>query len=119
MATETPREPNAPSRDGRLVQLLLQSGLAISALLMLAGLVVQLASGAHGAVSVKMFEIATAKVGTGTRLMALGILVLAFTPVFRVLMLVGLWTRERDWRFVGVAMTVVVVLAIAIAAGGG
>lgn len=109
----------APSQDGKWVQRLLQSGLALSALLMAAGLLLQLASGVRGAESVKMFEVASAPVSLGQRLMALGILVLAFTPVFRVLMLVALWIRERDWRFVGVALAVVVVLAAAIAAGGG
>ena len=51
--------------------------------------------------------------------MALGVLVLAATPLFRVLALVVLWTRERDWRFVVVALLVVATLSMAIVVGHG
>jgi len=45
--------------------------------------------------------------------------VLALTPALRVLALVAIWWRERDWRFVGVALAVVATLAVGIALGKG
>jgi len=50
---------------------------------------------------------------------ALGIVVLALTPAFRVLALVGLWWRERDYRFVVVALAVVATLAASVLLGKG
>jgi len=47
-------------------------------------------------------------------LMGAGVVVLALTPVARVLVLIGLWVRERDWRFVAVAGVVLVVLGVAV-----
>lgn len=110
---------DAPSRDSLLVQRLLQTGLACAAVLMAAGLVVQLASGARISMPVRMVELTYASIPIGERLMGIGILVLAFTPVLRVVMLAGLWIRERDWRFVLVALSVVLTLGLAIAAGRG
>ena len=110
---------DAPKAEGLLVQRLLRTGLALSVVLMGAGLVMQLSSGARLSHPVRMFEIAHAQVSAGERVMAIGILVLAFTPVLRVLALIALWVKERDWRFVAVALTVAVVLALAIALGGG
>ena len=110
---------DAPRREGIWVQRLLRGGLALSVVLMAVGLAVQLASGSRYAAPVRMFDVADANVTTGARLMALGILVLAFTPVLRVLALVLLWAKERDWRFVGVAVVVAVTLGLAIALGGG
>ena len=110
---------DAPSRDGERVQQLLRGGLGAAAALMALGLAVQLASGVRGSVSVEMFGVGAAGIPLGERLMALGILVLAFTPVLRVVVLIALWTKERDWRFVAVAVAVLLTLSAAIAAGGG
>jgi len=51
--------------------------------------------------------------------MALGILALALTPALRVVTLIGLWSRERDWHYVRVAAVVLVVLAVAAGLGHG
>ncbi len=102
----------------RIVQLLLRVGLGIAVALMLAGLVVKLVSGVHRAAAVRLFDLGATN-STADLLMALGVLVLAATPAFRVVALVVLWTRERDWRFVGVAVTVMLTLAVAIAVGHG
>lgn len=111
---------DAPARDAKLVQYLLRAGLYGSALLMAAGLVVQLASGATASIPVRLFDLAKpGPLPLGERLMAAGIVLLAFTPAFRVLALVLLWLREKDWRFVTVAIAVVLTLALAIALGGG
>jgi uncharacterized membrane protein len=101
-----------------VVQWLLRIGLAISFVLMTVGLVMKLATGDQHSASVRLFELGRS-MRTGDRLMAMGILVLAATPALRVVSLVVLWAWERDWRFVTVALVVVLTLASAIAIGHG
>ena len=101
-----------------LVQWLLRIGLAISVILMTVGFGVKLATGDQRSASVRLFELGQS-MRTGDRLMAVGILVLAATPALRVVSLVVLWAWERDWRFVTVALVVVLTLASAIAIGHG
>jgi uncharacterized membrane protein len=55
----------------------------------------------------------------GHRLMLAGIVLLAITPALRVVALLGLWTRERAWRFAATAALVLVLLGVALWAGGG
>lgn len=102
----------------RTVQRLLRVGLVASVLLMFAGLVMKISSGSHRSSGVELFSL-TATGSNADLVMALGVLVLAITPAFRVLALVVLWARERDWRFVGVAGLVVVTLALAVVVGHG
>jgi uncharacterized membrane protein len=109
----------APERDARTVQRVLQSGLALAVALLLLGLGLKLAAGDHRAPAVQLLEIFDAHLPLGDRVMALGALVLAATPVVRVLLLILLWVRERDWRFVAVAVAVLATLGLAVALGGG
>ncbi len=101
-----------------VVQVLLRSGLAVAVVLMAAGLSLKVISGSRQAVGTKLFSIGSGVSGADT-VMALGVLVLAATPAVRVVALVVLWTRERDWRFVGVASAVVVTLGAAVVLGHG
>jgi len=105
-------------RDDRLVERTLQVGLAIGLGLMLAGLLVDAGSGALDARPVRLGALG-ASMPLGTRLAALGVLALGLTPASRVVLLVMLWGRERDWRFVAVAGVVLAVLAAALFAGVG
>jgi len=50
----------------------------------------------------------------GVAWMQLGVLVLLFTPVLRVLVLAIGWAIERDWRMALVALVVLVLLAISL-----
>lgn len=109
---------NENHRVQRIVQRLLRIGLALSVLLMLVGLVMKIASGSRHSSGVKLFSL-TAAGSTPDLVMAVGVLVLATTPAFRVIALVVLWARERDWRFVTVASTVVVTLSFAVLLGRG
>jgi uncharacterized membrane protein len=88
-------------------------------ILMIAGVALKVATHDLAAPAVEMLSLWRARLGAGDRLMGCGILALALTPAARVLILLGLWARERDWRFVAVAGVVVVTLAIAVAVGGG
>lgn len=47
----------------------------------------------------------------------LSLVVLAATPALRVVLLAALWARQRDWRFVLVALAVAGVLATCILLG--
>ncbi|GMU63550.1 MAG: DUF1634 domain-containing protein [Myxococcales bacterium] len=101
------------------MQGLLRGGLAVAVVLMVVGLVVQVASGEVAAPGVPLRALVGTGVSPGTRLMGLGVLALGLTPGLRVVLLLVLWARERDWRFVGVAALVVMTLAVSLALGGG
>jgi uncharacterized membrane protein len=94
----------------------LRAGLAASVLLMASGMTVRLATGGDDAPSVPLWRL---KGDTGLVLTTLGVMVLALTPALRVLALVALWWRERDWRFVAVALAVVAILATGVLIGKG
>ena len=113
-----PRGERRSSSDERLVARTLQAGLAVGLALMLAGVVIAVATGAVEAEPVRLREL-TAPLPLGTRLAGLGVLALGLTPGMRVLLLVVLWARERDWRFAAVAATVLAVLTASLLAGVG
>lgn len=118
MAAEHPHETKR-LLDARAVSWLLRSGLVGSALLLAIGLVLQLASGETVSRPMSLGAEAEGEArSAGEVVMGLGVVVLALTPVARVLALVGLWVRERDWRFVMVAGVVLVVLGVAVMVGG-
>ncbi|HET8931399.1 MAG TPA: DUF1634 domain-containing protein [Acidimicrobiales bacterium] len=102
----------------RIIQLVLRGGLVVAVVLMAIGLALKIASGSHHSADVKLFSILDAA-STADLVMALGVLALALTPAFRVIALVVLWARERDWRFVGVAVAVIVTLGLAVVVGHG
>ena len=60
-----------------------------------------------------------AAAGNGADLMALGLLALMATPVVRVVVLGIGWGLEREWWFLGVASTVLGLLALSLALGLG
>jgi uncharacterized membrane protein len=93
--------------------------LALAVLLMLAGVLVNAFTHRLAANEVRLSEVLTPGLALGNRLMALGVLVLGLTPIFRVLTLSVLWARARDWRFFFVAVAVLIVLSLAILCGGG
>lgn len=101
------------------VQRLLRGGLALSVLLMLAGLGVYVAGGTFSGSAVTPAQIFGGQTPLAECLLGAGILVLALTPVMRVLTLMLLWWRQRDWRFVGVAAVVLCTLTLAVVLGKG
>ncbi len=110
--------PVAPSRERKSVQFLLRAGLGLAVLLMTAGLAAELLRGQLSGEPFQLRELAASTAPPGQRLMGLGILVLALTPAVRVLALLVLWSQERDWRFVAVALAVIATLGAAMALGG-
>ena len=119
MATKLPVSENAMATDRKVVQALLRSGLALSVILMITGLVLSMTlnGGLTSASGVPMFALFKAGVALPERLMGLGVFALAMTPALRVVCLTILWARERDWRFVAVSLIVLITLGISIAIG--
>ncbi len=101
-----------------MCEAVLRLGLGVSVTLMLAGLVLAIAAGEHDPVPVRLSGLASDG-SVPDRLMAGGVLVLALTPVVRVVSLVVIWAKERDARFVAIGLTVVAVLVTSLLLGGG
>lgn len=90
----------------------------ISMVLMMAGLIVNISTGHIESVSVPMFGLFSDSLALGDRLLGIGVLVLALTPALRVVTLTILWTREKDWKFVGISVLVIIALIISVTLGG-
>lgn len=101
----------------RDVQRLLRIGLAAAAALMIAGLGLALWSGTPEA-TLQPRALVQRELPLPVRLCGLGVLVLAATPALRVLTLIVLWIRERDWKYAAVAVSVAIVLVAAVLLGG-
>jgi uncharacterized membrane protein len=85
---------------------------------MTSGMMVWIGSGAREAPSTtppQLFGV----LDTGHRLMLAGILLLGITPALSVVALLVLWIRERAWRFAAASALVLVLLGVALRAGGG
>lgn len=87
-------------------------------ILMLAGLAVNISTGHIESAPVAMFELLSESLTLGNRLLGMGVLILALTPAIRVVTLTILWTRERDWKFVGISIVVIISLIISVVLGG-
>jgi uncharacterized membrane protein len=99
------------------IQYLLRLSLGVSVILMLTGMIVWIASGDRESPSTTPAQLLEG-LDAGHRLMLAGILLLAITPVLRVVALLGLWVRERAWRFAATAALVLVLLSVALWAAG-
>jgi uncharacterized membrane protein len=102
----------------RFVQWVLRGGLILACVLVAVGVGLAFATGEHAAAAIRLQDV----VSSGTvadRIIALGLLLLALTPVVRVISLVVIYALERDRKFATVALIVVTVLAAAIASGHG
>jgi uncharacterized membrane protein len=55
----------------------------------------------------------------GVSLVYWGLLALAFTPMLRVLVMVGVYARHREWFMLAVSLIVLSLLAISVAVGTG
>ena len=121
-STLTEKDEQTEAESDRLhayVGWVLRVGLGASVLLLVAGMIVRLGAGVDDAPAVRLWDFAVSGGDLGLRLTTLGVLVLAMTPALRVLALVALWWRERDWRFVAVALAVAVTLSAGILMGKG
>jgi uncharacterized membrane protein len=119
LASERPDAPDAgraPVVETRWVERILRGGLAVSLPLMIAGVAWQLRDGPAHAARLRPFGPST---GGAATLTLFAVLLLGATPAVRVVSLIVLWLRERDYRFAGVAVLVAAVLATATLLGRG
>jgi hypothetical protein len=93
-----------------MISRLLRAGQLTGAALLAAGLAVGLANGAPAG-GLRLTAIASAAIGD--RLIGVGLLVLVASLVAALLALTAGWARQRDWRFAGLPLVVLAVLAAA------
>lgn len=98
----------------KAIQFLLQGGLVLSILLMLSGVFLNIYQGHNTILNMGMSDLFSDSTSFANRLLLWGIFFLALTPVFRVIALVLLWIKEKDWKFVAVAVFVLITLSISI-----
>ena len=106
----------ADPRTNTIVKWVLRTGLVLALVLLAVGLVLQLAQHHDRAIQVRMFHLLEPRLAS-EKIMAIGVLVLTLTPACGVLSLVLSWIRERDGVYIGVGLTVVVVLTAAVLVG--
>lgn len=115
MATEV---QVAPKEDQKIVQRILQIGLGLAVSLMVGGIVAQLALDPDlPAAALSLEGLVDPDAGLPARLLGWGVFVLALTPVVRVVSLIVLWVRMKDWLYAAVSITVLLTLALAVAVG--
>lgn len=115
-------DTHRPSALERLVHWTLLTGLAISALMLVAGLGFALGTGEprpDGEPPSVSRIVRAAAGGDGVALLDLGLLMLILTPVLRVAVLAIGWAVERDWRFAAVAVAVLGLLGLGFVMGLG
>jgi uncharacterized membrane protein len=110
--TEHEREI-AHARAHRIVAGALRIGLALSAVLAAVAVVL----GGSGLVAVGEPGVNLRGHNPAIVFATVSLIVLAATPALRVLLLGILWARQRDWRFVLVALAVAGVLATSVLLG--
>ena len=81
------------------------------------GLVINLTQNEITPVAVPLVHVFNPALSLGNRLLGLGVLALAMTPALRVVTLLYLWGKEKDYRFMLVAAVVMVTLALSIFLG--
>ena len=106
----TNREGEAvQARTHRIIAATLRIGLGIAAMLSVLAMVL----GQSSLLAAGKPSLAFAgQSGVALAAATLSLIVLAVTPALRVVLLATLWARQRDWRFVLVALTVAGVLVI-------
>ncbi len=117
MGTE-PSPATLEERTHHAVARILRVGLSVAGSLFALGILVRLARGERSADVIRLFDRWYAG-ELGNALLALGVVVLAATPLVRAVALVGLWTRQKDYRYAAAAAFVVAMLGVAIAVGKG
>jgi len=104
-----------------LVHRVLIIGLAISSVLMVAGLLLDVWLNRQVPTAVPSISEAISRVLTGrpSGLLALGLLVLIATPIVRVLGAVVAFAYARDWRYAAISLTVLVIVITSVLLGRG
>jgi hypothetical protein len=107
--------PAAASARRRLCSLV-RLGLLLAAVLMLVGFVVGAIAGIRLA-SEETGRYAALRLDSVGWLLTVGMLLLVVSPALQVLGLAAVWVRERDWKYVAVALLVLSTLGVAVVLG--
>lgn len=119
MADEAAAAPvKGSASEGKAVRLALRTGLYLSVVFVAGGLAWSLALGDFKSAPVRLGSFFSDG-SLAHRVMAVGLITLALTPVARVFTLIFNWWKEHDRRFVAVGLAVLVVLGLAILLGHG
>jgi len=111
-------DQSSERREELAVQRLLRGGLILSSLLMAIGMAWALVASTLERHSVSFRSVAHyVATGRPSGLMGLGLFVLVALPVARIIVLVVDFTRERDWRYAAVGLTVLGLLILAVFLG--
>ena len=102
----------------RQIQWLLRSGLAVSSTLIVIGLAMAVSHGLVISNAVALSQIFSGAT-LAERVIALGLVGLAVTPVLRVVALIAIWLTQRDYRFALLGCVVLLVLVASALHGGG
>lgn len=106
--------------DQKIVQRLMQTGLGIAVILMIAGVLLHLLQEPNTvATPLKLADLLNFNQSLATLLLGWGIFVLALTPAMRVGILFLLWLKARDWIYAGISFAVILTLILAVAVGQG
>lgn len=106
-----------------VVSLILRSGVLVSAAIIACGVLLWALSGRSG-YPPGGYPVSLPAVLDGARharplaVVQVGLVVLVFTPVLRVVASLLMFLRQRDWAYVGFAATVLVLLAAGFLVGG-
>ncbi len=124
MTGKLPTTESADQRENRLARAVswtLTTGLTASVVLMLLGWAFILKGTASENYAAKGWLALPLRAlhGDGAALLALGLVVLMFTPVARVLILAVGWARDRDWTFSLIAFCVLALLSLSVLLGTG
>lgn len=105
----------------RIVHRTLLGGVLASAALLIIGLALALTGQQAQAEPVTDWSQLSARAlaGDGRAVIDVGLIVLMFTPVFRVLVLALGWISERKWRLALVSVAVAIMLAVSVYIGIG
>lgn len=100
------------------VQNLLRTGLGLAAVLMFVGILYKAFTHDLAATPFSFMELFNQASNLGDKIIAWGVFILALTPMMRVFLLLTIWIKEKDWKFVSIAIVVLITLAISMFLGG-
>ena len=114
-------DEKSDDRLARAVSWTLFSGLTVSVVLIVLGWFFILRAGGSSKEHADGLRVILSRAvqGDGTAILGLGLVVLMFTPVARVLILAAGWAKSRDWTFSLIAFVVLALLGLSIYLGTG
>jgi uncharacterized membrane protein len=108
-----------PDPAHRIVALVLQGGFVIGGCLLALGVVLGLVTGDASAPALRLGDLLRDSAPLHSRVEMVGVAIFATTPAVGVLALLAVWLKGRDWRAMGIAITVLIILSAGMILGHG